>query len=215
MTSLDDFREKAEAAIEQAKPIVEGVVNASAQFAEKADEWASVDRPGLDGAVEGAGAAAGGAVDLLANGANAAYEFIKDRVEEASRMDLDGDGKVGKIDPEDVKAGVELAAEAASDAVDKAAAEAGLIAPGDVVAGAELAAEAVADAVDKAAKEAGFVAPGDVKAGVELAAEAVSDTVGKAAAEIASITPEDVQAGAELAAEAVADAVDKIAGEQN
>ena len=185
MTSLDDIREKAEAAIEQAKPFVEGAVNASAKFAEKADEWASTERPGLDGAVEGAGTAASGAVDLLANGANAAYEFIKDRVEEASRMDLDGDGKVGQIDPEDVKAGVELAA------------------------------EAVGDAVDKAATEAGFVAPGDVAAGVELAAEAVSDAVGKAAAEIASITPEDVQAGAELAAEAVADAVDKIAGEQN
>ena len=55
MTSLDDIREKAEAAIEQAKPFVEGAVNASAKFAEKADEWASTERPGLDGAVEGAG----------------------------------------------------------------------------------------------------------------------------------------------------------------
>ena len=190
-------------------------MNASAKFAEKADEWASTERPGLDGAVEGAGTAASGAVDLLANGANAAYEFIKDRVEEASRMDLDGDGKVGQVNPDDVKAGVELAAEAVSDVVDKAATEAGFVAPGDVAAGVELAAEAVGDAVDKAATEAGFVAPGDVAAGVELAAEAVSDAVGKAAAEIASMTPEDVQAGAELAAEAVADAVDKIAGEQN
>ena len=165
---MDDLREKAEAAINQAKPLVEGAansaMNAGAEFAEKANEWASNERPGLDGAFEAAGSAASGAVDALADGANAAYEFIKDRVEEASKKDLDGDGVVGKIRPEDVEAGAELAAEAAADAVDKVV--------GDVAAGAELAAEAIADAVGKVA--------GDVAAGAELAAEAIADAATKA-----------------------------------
>ena len=150
MTSLDDFREKAEAAIDQAKPFIEGAANASAQFAEKADEWASEERPGVEGAFEAAGGAASGAIDVLAGGANAAYEFIKDRVEEVSGKDIDGDGQVGKIKPEDVVAGAELAAEAVADAAHKAAEEVANMTPGDVVAGAELAAEAVADAIDKA-----------------------------------------------------------------
>lgn len=160
MASLDNLREKAEAAIEQAKPFVEGAVNAGAQLAEKADEWASNERPVIEGAFETAGDAASGAVEKLADGANVAYEFVKDRLEEVSGKDIDGDGRIGKVKPEDVVAGAQLAAEAVTDAVGK-------VKPGDVVAGAELAAEAVADAVGKAA--------GDVVAGAELAAEAVAD----------------------------------------
>ncbi len=135
MSSLDDLRQKAEAAIDQAKPLVEGAMNAGAQFAEKADEWASAEHPGIEGALDAASGVAAGAVDLMADGANAAYEFIKDRVEEASGKDVDGDGQVGKIRPEDVAAGAELAAEAVTGAVSKVA--------GDVAAAAELAAEAL------------------------------------------------------------------------
>lgn len=163
MAGLDDLQEKLGAAIDQAKPLVEGAMNAGAQFAENADEWASGEHPVAEKAFEAASGATAGAVDLLADGANAAFEFIKDRVEEVSRIDIDGDGQVGKIRPEDVVAGAELAAEAAAGAVDKVA--------GDVVAGAELAAEAAAGAVDRVA--------GDVVAGAELAAEALSDAAKK------------------------------------
>lgn len=183
MAPLDDFQEKIGAAIDQAKPLVEGAINAGAQLAEKADKWAGGEHPGVEGAYGAAGDVAAGAVDMLADGANAAYEFIKDRIEEATGTDIDGDGQVGTIRPE------------------------------DVVAGAELAAEAVAGAVDKAATEIANVTPEDIQAGMELAAEAVSGAVDKAATEISSITPEDVVAGAELAAEAVAGAVDKVAGD--
>lgn len=206
MASMDDIREKAEAAIDQAKPLVEGAVNAGAQFAQKADEWARSDRPAAETAFEAVSGAATGAVDLLADGANAAFEFIKDRVEEVSGKDLDGDGQVGKIRPEDVVAGAELAAEAVTDAVDKATAEISSMTPEDVVAGAELAAEAVAGAVDKAAAEISSMTPEDVAAGAELAAEAAADAIDRVVG--------DVTAGAELAAEALADAVDKAAGAQ-
>jgi len=181
MAPLDDFKEKAEAAIDQAKPFVEGAINAGAQFAEKADEWASSERPAVEGAFDAAGGAAAGAVDKLADGANAAYEFIKDRLEEVSGKDIDKDGQVGKIKREDVVAGAGLAVEAAKNAVGKVV--------GNVATSAGLAAEAVADKVGKAA--------GDVAAGAELAAETVSGKVEKVAG--------DVAAGAELAAEALED----------
>ena len=209
MAPLDDFKEKVEAAIDQAKPFVEGAMSAGEQIAAKADEWASSERPGLEGAFEAAGGAASGAVDLIADGANAVYEFIKDKAEELSGQDVDGDGQIGKIKPEDVEAGVELAVEAVAGAVDKAATDLVGVSPGDVVAGAELAAEAVAGAVDKAAAGLASVTSEDVEAGAELAAEAVAGAVDKAATELVGVSPGDVVAGAELIAEAVEDAVNK------
>ena len=197
MASLDDFQEKVGAAIEQAKPFVEGAINAGAQFAEKADEWASSDRPGVEGAFEAAGGVAAGAVEKLADGANVAYEFIKDRVEEVSRQDIDGDGQIGKIKPEDVVAGAELASEAVAGAIGKTA-EKVASAPGDIKAGLELTKEAVADAAGKAAAAAENATLGDMVAGAELAAEAVAGKVEEVAGNVA--------AGAELAAEALADA---------
>jgi len=62
---------------------------------------------------------ASSAVDALADGANVAYEFIKDRLEEASGKDIDCDGQVGQIKREDVIAGAELAAEAVAGATSK------------------------------------------------------------------------------------------------
>ena len=192
MASLDDIRQKAEAAIDQAKPFVEGAINAGAQFAEKADEWASGERPGFEGAFKAAGAVAAGAVDALADGANVAYEFVKDKVEEATGKDIDGDGQVGKIKPEDVVAGAELAAEAVADKVDKAVAEISSMTPENAVASAELASEAVAGAVAKAA--------GNAVAAKDLAAEALADKVDRVAG--------DVAAGAELVVEALTDDTD-------
>lgn len=141
MASLDDFQEKVGAAIDQAKPFVEGAIKAGAQFAEKADELTSGEIPGAADAIEAAGGVASSAVDKLADGANVAYEFIKDRLEEVSGKDIDGDGQVGQIKREDVVAGAELAVEATAGAVKKAA--------GNAIAGAELAAEALADAASK------------------------------------------------------------------
>ena len=91
MASLDDIREKAEAAIDQAKPFVEGAMDAGAKFAENADTWARGDHPHAEGAFAAVSDAASGAVDAVAAGADAAYGFIKDRVEEASGKDIDGD----------------------------------------------------------------------------------------------------------------------------
>ena len=164
MASLDEIREKAGAAIDQARPFVEGAMDAGAELVNRADAWASGEHPVADGAFNAVGGAASGAVDAMADGANAAYEFIKDRVEEVSGKDVDGDGLVGKIRREDVVAGAELAAEAVSDKIGKVA--------GDVAAGAELAVEAAANKVDKVA--------GDVAAGAELAAEAAADAIGGA-----------------------------------
>lgn len=207
MASLDDFQEKVGAAIDQAKPFVEGAVNAGAKFAEKADEWASGAHPVADKTFEAASNAAAGMVDRLADGANIAYEFVKDKVEEVSGKDIDGDGQIGKIRPEDVAAGAELAAEAVTEAVDKAAAEIASMTPEDIQAGAELAAEAVTDAIDKATAEIASMTPEDVVAGAELAAEAVAGAVDKAVG--------DAVAGAELAAEVLADAADKAAAQDS
>lgn len=197
MASLDDIREKAEAAIDQAKPFVEGAMSAGAEFAERADEWARGEHPHAEGAFETVSGAAAGAVDAMANGANAAFEFIKDRVEEASGKDVDGDGQVGRYRAEDVEAGKELFAEAVADKVNKAVAEASSMTPEDLQAGAQLAAEAVSNKVDEVAGAVASVTPEDLQAGVELAAEAAGNAA------------QNLAAGAELAAEAIEDAINK------
>ena len=167
MAVLDDIREKAEAAMDQAKPFVDGAVKAGADFAEKADEWARSEHPHAEGAFEAVSGAASGAIDAMTDGANAAFEFIKDRVEEVSGKDVDGDGQVGRYRTEDVEAGKELVMEEVTSKVNKAAEKVASITPEDVKAGAELAAEAVANKV------------GDLKAGAELAAEAFEDAINK------------------------------------
>lgn len=127
MASFDEIKDKAASAFEQAKPVVEGAVEAgkekAVELAEKADEWASGDHPGADKAFETVGNVTEGAVNKIADGANAAYEFIKDKAEEASGKDIDGDGQVGStgVSPEDATPGVEAAADAVAGAATKAA----------------------------------------------------------------------------------------------
>ena len=146
MASMDDIRDKAEAAIDQAKPVVDGAKDATAKFAENAEAWASGEHPKADKAFEAVSGAVGGvasgAVDAMANGANAAFEFIKDRAEELTGKDVDDDGYVGRYRSEDVEAATELVVEEVANKVSKVA--------GDVQAAAELASEAVSDAVNKA-----------------------------------------------------------------
>lgn len=182
--------------------------HAGAQFAEKAEERASDEHPNAEGARKDAGDAAVRVVDTIIDSANAAIEFVKDRIEEVTHMDINGDGQVGKIRPEDIEAGAELVGETVMGAVDKVAAEVASITPDDVQAGIDLAEEAVANAAEKVAS----ITPGDIQAGIDLAIETVADAVEKTATKVASITPGDIQAGIDLAAETVADAVDKITG---
>ena len=91
MASLDEIQKMAEGALSQAKPFVEGAMSAGAEFAEKADAWTRGDRPEVEKTFEAVGGMASSAIDAMADGANAAYEFIKDRVEEASGTDIADD----------------------------------------------------------------------------------------------------------------------------
>ena len=127
MASFDEIQDKAAAAIDQAKPVVEGAIAAGKQKAgelvEKTNEWANAEHPGADKAFEAISGVAGGAVNKVADGANAAYEFVKNRAEEVSGKDVDGDGQVGAtgVAPDDAKAGVKVAAEAVAGAAGTAA----------------------------------------------------------------------------------------------
>lgn len=101
---LDEIIGKAADAIDKAKPVVEGAISAGAdkagELAEKADNWASGEHPHVDKAYNALSNALGnvtdGAVNAVADGANVAYEFVKNKAEEVSRKDIDGDGKIGK-----------------------------------------------------------------------------------------------------------------------
>ena len=127
MASFDEIKDKAAAAFDQAKPVVEGAVatgkEKAAELVDAANEWASAERPGADKAVEVMGVVAEGAVDKMADGANAAYELMKDAAERASGKDIDGDGQVGKtgLAEGDAVAGVKVAADAVAGAAGKAA----------------------------------------------------------------------------------------------
>ena len=126
MASFDEIKEKAAAAIDRARPVVEGAVNAgmekAAELTEKADEWANSGHPEVEKAYEAAGGAAQGAIDAVADGANAAYEFIKNKAEELSGKDVDGDGLIGTKAIEDAVAEEPVVAdEAAEEAAEEAA----------------------------------------------------------------------------------------------
>lgn len=126
MASFDEIKAKATAAIDQAAPVVEGAVSAGkekvGEFAERADDWASGEHPHADKAFEAVSGVAEGAVNKVADGANVAYEFLKDKAEQATGKDVDGDGQVGKtgVAPEDATPGVKVAADAAAGAAGKA-----------------------------------------------------------------------------------------------
>jgi len=61
------------------------------------------------------------------------------------------EGAIAGINPDDVAAGAELAAEAAAGVVSKVSADIASITPEDLSAGADLIQEAIADAAQKAA----------------------------------------------------------------
>ena len=90
---------------------------------EAAGEWASKPRPEMDKALETAGEVANGAIDAVAQGAETVYEAIKNKAEEASGKDIDGDGVIGGTGaaPGDVEAGIKNAAGAVAGAAGKAA----------------------------------------------------------------------------------------------
>ena len=121
VTTVDDFREKAEAAIGQAKPLVAAAVIGKA-----------------------AAEAAGVTPEDVQAGAELVAEAVEGAISQAA-------ADVASMTPEDLAAGAELAANAVASAIDKAAADAASITPEDIAAGAELVAEAVADAINKAA----------------------------------------------------------------
>ena len=107
---------------EQAGKAAGAVADTAYNLAEKASDWTSEPHPGADKAFDAVSGAAGGAVDKIADGANAAYEFIKNKAEEASGIDTDGDGEIGKTGaaPGEIKAGVEVAADAVAQAANNA-----------------------------------------------------------------------------------------------
>jgi putative endopeptidase len=131
MASIGEFAGKAAEtageAISKAKPVVEGAVAAGAKaaagLAKSADEWASGEHPIMEGAYETVGKAGEGILGAVSGAANAAYDFLNDRVEDVSGMDLNDDGVVGGSGkPEgEVKAGAQVAAEAAAGAIGAAA----------------------------------------------------------------------------------------------
>ena len=102
MAPLDEIIGKAAGAIDKAKPVVEGAISAGAnkagELAEKADNWASGEHPNADKVYNALGEVADGAVNAVADGANVAYEFVKNKAEEVSRKDIDGDGRIGKTE---------------------------------------------------------------------------------------------------------------------
>ena len=91
VTTVDDFREKAEAAIDQAKPLVAAAV---------------------------IGKAAADAANITPEDIAAGAELVAGAVEDAIGLAA---AKVASITPEDIAAGAELAAEAVADAINKAA----------------------------------------------------------------------------------------------
>lgn len=150
MASFDEIKEQAGNVANMAK-------DKALEFAEAAGEWAEKDRPEIDKAFESAGEAAKGAVDKVADGASIIYEAIKNKAEEASGMDVDGDGVIGGTGaaPGEVEAGVKVVADAAVGAAGAVVGAAkgiiGKIANSAAEAGAE---EAVAEAEKEAAEEA-------------------------------------------------------------
>lgn len=131
MASEDNFAGKtaksAGEAFSKAKPAVEGAMAAgargAAKFAKGASDWASGDHPVMEGAYDAVGKAGEGILNVFSGATNAVYEFLKDRVEDASGKDLDADGVVGGSGkPEgEVKGGVEVAAEMVASAAGAAA----------------------------------------------------------------------------------------------
>lgn len=116
MTSFDEIKQ-------QAEKIANTVAEKAVEAAEAASDWAGESRPAMDEALEKGGQAAEGAVDKIAKGFDSVYEVIKNKAEEATGMDVDGDGVVGGTGaaPGEVKAGVEVAAEAVAGAAGAAA----------------------------------------------------------------------------------------------
>ena len=115
------------ATFEEVKQVVSDTAEAAkdkaVQFTEKADDWARKPHPEMEKAAEAVGSAADGAIDKMAQGADAVYSAFKNKVEEISGMDVDDDGLVGNTGaaPGEVKAGVEVAAEAVTGAAGKVA----------------------------------------------------------------------------------------------
>lgn len=169
MASFDEIKEQAENVAGMAK-------DKALEFAEAAGEWAEKERPEMDKALETAGDVAKSAVDAVADGANAVYEAIKNKAEEASGLDVDGDGVIGGTGA----------------------------APGEVKGAAQVAAETVAGAAGAAAGMAkGFI---DKLTGKEDEIEAEAEVVeeaAEAAADEAEVAEEAAEAAAEEAAEPV------------
>ena len=104
MATLDDFKNQVSKTADFAK-------EKTAEFTEAANEWADKSRPGMDSALESAGNVAQGAIDKASQGLDAVYEVIKNKAEEATGRDVDGDGQVGNTGAAEgeVKAGIDVA----------------------------------------------------------------------------------------------------------
>ena len=182
MASFDEIKQQAEK--------VAGVAKEKAtEFTEAASEWASQERPGLDKAFESVSGVAAGAVDKVAGGADAVYEALKNKAEEISGKDVDGDGLVGATGaaPGEVKAGAQAAAEAVAGAAGAAAGFAKgafdkLTKKGDDAADAGEAAEgSIVDSIIGAVASAAGAAAGAGEAAAEVAEAEVAEVAEEAA----------------------------------
>lgn len=159
MASFDELRQQAE---KTANIVAEKAVEA----AEAAGDWADKSRPEMDEAFEKGEAAAENAMNKVADGLGSVYEAIKNKAEEFTGMDADGDGVVGNTGeaPGEVKAGVEVAAEAVAGAA------------GAAVGFAKGALDAIAQKVSEAAAEANAEAEPAAEIEVEAEAEPEAET---------------------------------------